>query len=88
VRLLYLKEKNWLKLVYVYDYLGALVSEVYQQFSDWASQVVRVYKGQSDVEIEWTVGPIPVGYISLFFCFVVVRRRWDDERILFRKKNK
>ncbi|XP_046463564.1 lysosomal alpha-mannosidase-like [Daphnia pulex] len=40
---------------------GALVSEVYQQFSDWASQVVRVYKGQSDVEIEWTVGPIPVG---------------------------
>lgn len=42
-------------------YLGALVSEVYQQFSDWASQVVRVYKGQSDVEIEWTVGPIPVG---------------------------
>lgn len=40
---------------------GALVSEVHQKFSDWASQVVRVYKGQSDVEIEWTVGPIPVG---------------------------
>ena len=40
---------------------GALVSEVYQQFSDWANQVVRVYKGHSHVEIEWTVGPIPVG---------------------------
>lgn len=40
---------------------GVLVSEVHQQFNEWASQVVRVYKGQLDVEIEWTVGPIPVG---------------------------
>lgn len=39
---------------------GPVVSEVHQEFSSWAKQVVRVYKGQSDVEIEWTVGPIPV----------------------------
>ena len=39
---------------------GILVSEVHQKFSEWASQVVRIYKGQTHVEIEWTVGPIPV----------------------------
>lgn len=39
-----------------------MVQEVRQQFSDWASQVVRLYKGQSHVEIEWTVGPIPIEY--------------------------
>jgi hypothetical protein len=31
-------------------------------FSDWASQVVRLYNGTRHLEIEWTVGPIPVGY--------------------------
>ena len=39
---------------------GAVVQEVHQKFSDWATQVVRVYKGQGGVEIEWTVGPVPV----------------------------
>jgi len=39
---------------------GVLVSEVHQKFSEWASQVVRIYKGQTHIEIEWTVGPIPV----------------------------
>ncbi|CAK8687802.1 unnamed protein product [Clavelina lepadiformis] len=37
-----------------------LVQEVYQKFSDWAYQVVRLYKGKKFVEVEWTVGPIPV----------------------------
>jgi lysosomal alpha-mannosidase len=41
-------------------YQGALVQEVHQQFSDWASQIVRIYKGQTDIEIEWTIGSIPV----------------------------
>jgi hypothetical protein len=62
-----------------------LVSEVYQQFSDWASQVVRVYKGQSDVEIEWTVGPIPVGYvIPVLHC----RGNMTKEFYFENKKNK
>ncbi|XP_069460399.1 lysosomal alpha-mannosidase-like [Ambystoma mexicanum] len=39
---------------------GPLVVEVYQNFSSWCSQVVRLYPGQKFVELEWTVGPIPV----------------------------
>ncbi|ESO12620.1 hypothetical protein HELRODRAFT_187930, partial [Helobdella robusta] len=38
---------------------GNLVSEARQVFSDWASQVIRLYKGANHFEIEWTVGPIP-----------------------------
>ena len=34
---------------------GQLVSEVRQNFSSWASQIVRVRQGQAAVEIEWTV---------------------------------
>ncbi|XP_051827566.1 lysosomal alpha-mannosidase [Antechinus flavipes] len=39
----------------------ALVQEVHQNFSAWCSQVVRLYPGQRHVELEWTVGPVPVG---------------------------
>ena len=39
---------------------GPVVQEVHQQFNDWCSQVVRIYKGRPEIEIEWTVGPIPV----------------------------
>nr|BAE42288.1 unnamed protein product [Mus musculus] len=38
----------------------ALVQEVHQNFSAWCSQVIRLYKGQRHLELEWTVGPIPV----------------------------
>lgn len=41
-------------------YRGSLVEEVHQQFNDWISQVVRVYKNQRYAEFEWMVGPIPV----------------------------
>ncbi|XP_062034472.1 lysosomal alpha-mannosidase-like [Lepus europaeus] len=37
-----------------------LVQEVHQNFSAWCSQVVRLYRGQRHLELEWTVGPIPV----------------------------
>ncbi|XP_041033071.1 lysosomal alpha-mannosidase isoform X1 [Carcharodon carcharias] len=37
-----------------------LFQEVYQNVSSWCSQVVRLYKNQKFVELEWTVGPIPV----------------------------
>jgi hypothetical protein len=30
-------------------------------FSEWAAQTVRVYKGAREAEVEWTVGPVPVG---------------------------
>ncbi|CAG2256090.1 LAMAN [Mytilus edulis] len=39
---------------------GALVQEVYQKFSPWATQVIRLYDGAQHAEFEWTVGPIPV----------------------------
>ncbi|XP_075403812.1 lysosomal alpha-mannosidase [Tenrec ecaudatus] len=39
----------------------ALVQELHQNFSAWCSQVVRLYRGQRHLEMEWTVGPIPVG---------------------------
>ncbi|KAM3925843.1 lysosomal alpha-mannosidase [Leptodactylus fuscus] len=39
---------------------NSLVQEVYQNFSSWCSQVVRLYSDRPYVELEWTVGPIPV----------------------------
>ncbi|XP_076867010.1 lysosomal alpha-mannosidase [Brachyhypopomus gauderio] len=38
----------------------SVVQEVRQEFSPWVSQVVRLYKGSRELELEWTVGPIPV----------------------------
>uniref|UniRef100_A0A5F9DEB4 Alpha-mannosidase n=1 Tax=Oryctolagus cuniculus TaxID=9986 RepID=A0A5F9DEB4_RABIT len=40
-----------------------LVQEVHQNFSAWCAQVVRLYRGQRHLELEWTVGPIPVGHL-------------------------
>ncbi|CAH1794207.1 unnamed protein product [Owenia fusiformis] len=40
---------------------GELVNEVRQVFSNYTSQVVRLYAGSPYVEFEWTVGPIPIG---------------------------
>ncbi|KAM3656262.1 lysosomal alpha-mannosidase [Ammospiza maritima maritima] len=39
----------------------ALVQELRQNFSEWCSQVLRLRPGQPYLELEWTVGPIPVG---------------------------
>lgn len=40
---------------------GDLVDEVHQIFSDWVSQVVRIYKTVRHIEFEWLVGPIDTG---------------------------
>ncbi|XP_069699537.1 lysosomal alpha-mannosidase-like [Periplaneta americana] len=40
-------------------YKGDIVDEIHQTFSDWASQVVRIYHEENHVEFEWLVGPIP-----------------------------
>ncbi|XP_066472931.1 lysosomal alpha-mannosidase [Tiliqua scincoides] len=45
----------------VYQVKTQVVEELYQEFSNWCSQVVRLYAGQPFVELEWTVGPIPIG---------------------------
>lgn len=39
---------------------GPLVQEVRQSFGPVASQVIRLYTGESHAEVEYTVGPIPV----------------------------
>ncbi|XP_007421015.1 lysosomal alpha-mannosidase isoform X1 [Python bivittatus] len=44
----------------IYQMKTQVVQELYQNFSDWCSQVVRLYAGQPYVELEWTVGPIPI----------------------------
>jgi len=39
---------------------GTAVQEIQQTFSDYISQVIRLYPGEEGVEFEWLVGPIPV----------------------------
>ncbi|XP_059158646.1 lysosomal alpha-mannosidase-like isoform X2 [Physella acuta] len=39
---------------------GEVVQEAYQVFTDWISQVIRVYQDKPYVEVEWTVGPVPI----------------------------
>ena len=39
---------------------GEIVTEVRQKFADWATQTVRLREGSELVELEWTVGPIPI----------------------------
>lgn len=39
---------------------GPVVDEVHQKFSEWISQVIRLYKDENIVEFEWLVGEIPV----------------------------
>ena len=39
---------------------GDLVQEVHQRFNGWLSQVIRLYAGQSHLELEWMVGPLPL----------------------------
>ena len=36
-----------------------------QTFSDWASQVFRLYKGSRHLEVEYTVGHIPIGLVEI-----------------------
>ncbi|KAH9288550.1 hypothetical protein KI387_032667, partial [Taxus chinensis] len=48
------------KQVIQYVTKGDVMSEVYQQFSPWLSQVIRLYKNAEDVEINFLVGPIPI----------------------------
>ncbi|XP_024082685.1 lysosomal alpha-mannosidase-like isoform X2 [Cimex lectularius] len=40
-------------------YKGKNLIEIHQKYSEWISQVVRIYKGRTFVEFEWMIGPIP-----------------------------
>jgi len=39
---------------------GNVVTEIRQHYSDWATHVIRLVKGQPWAEVEWTLGPIPL----------------------------
>ena len=61
---------------------GPLVNEVYEQFSPWASMVTRMYKDADYVEVEYTVGPIPIKSVSNLFVFgIIVSFRFVVPRI-------
>ncbi|XP_045793095.1 LOW QUALITY PROTEIN: alpha-mannosidase At3g26720-like [Trifolium pratense] len=39
---------------------GPILDEVHQQLNPWVSQITRIYKEKEHVEVEFTIGPIPV----------------------------
>ncbi|KAL2529274.1 Glycosyl hydrolase family 38 protein [Forsythia ovata] len=39
---------------------GPIIDEVHQQINPWIYQINRLHKGKEHVEVEFTVGPIPV----------------------------
>jgi len=41
-------------------YTGNLFDEIHQTFSNWARQIVRVYKDSQHIEFDWIVGPINI----------------------------
>ncbi|KAK7410985.1 hypothetical protein VNO78_02279 [Psophocarpus tetragonolobus] len=40
---------------------GPIVHEVHQKIKSWIYQVTRLYKGKEHAEVEFIVGPIPIG---------------------------
>lgn len=49
---------NILKQTVVYK--GDLVDEAHQTFNEWNKQIIRVYKNENHVELDWIVGPIDI----------------------------
>lgn len=39
---------------------GTEADEVHQVFTNWITQVVRIYKGLNSIELSWKIGPIPI----------------------------
>jgi hypothetical protein len=39
---------------------SAVVNEAHISFNEWGSLVVRLWEGAEAVDLEWTVGPVPV----------------------------
>lgn len=67
IRLLMMPYINILKFILCLYHLnlsfcssGPLVAEIHQVWTPWVSQVIRVYKEELTLEMEWLVGPIPI----------------------------
>lgn len=57
-----------------------MVQEVWQEFSSFAYQVVRLYTHTEHVELEYTIGPIPIQYFVISpvvdcYCVVIGTRK-------------
>ena len=61
---------------------GKVVNEARQTFSNWVSQVVRIFEGKDYVEFEYTVGPVPFKdgmgreVVSMFCTPLVTHETW------------
>ncbi|CAB3257391.1 unnamed protein product [Arctia plantaginis] len=40
---------------------GSLIKEIRQRYTDWITQIIRLYRGEEYVELEWVIGPVPIG---------------------------
>lgn len=45
------------------------MQEVRQWFSPWVSQVVRLYADSRALELEWTVGPVPIEWVCFYHIY-------------------
>lgn len=52
---------------------GPICDEVHETYSDWVSQIIRVYKDEPFIEFNWLVGPIPLGLVHIFLFFVTIK---------------
>ncbi|XP_065912001.1 lysosomal alpha-mannosidase-like [Dysidea avara] len=61
---------------------GPVVQEVWQVFSSYVSQVIRLYTGTNHIEMEFTIGPIPTNdkkgkeIISRYDTNMVTNQEW------------
>lgn len=48
-------------------YRGDLVTEIHQTFTNFVSQVIRLYSDENFIEFDWVVGPLNIGeeYVKL-----------------------
>jgi len=49
-----------LRNVNAFNYLGDLVEEIHQTVNDYVGQIIRLYKGQDYIELDWVIGPVPI----------------------------
>ncbi|CAG9794567.1 unnamed protein product [Diatraea saccharalis] len=40
---------------------GSLIKEIRQRFNDWITQIIRLYRGEEFLDVEWIIGPVPIG---------------------------
>ena len=54
---------------------GELFIEATQTFSSWVYQSVRIFHNLPIIEFEFTVGPIPIKYVSSYGMYLFEKYR-------------